>query len=209
MDELGNAKCIKALFIDNIFFNDNYDEKIIGSEVMFSSNKVIADLIILSSRSSIAFEVKAKNDDLRKLEKQLIEYNKVFDFVNVIITENHFEKAKILVPERNGIILISNDHKFEIYRKPQLNTDLDKVELLATMSIKFVKRHYKISSNYSATEIRRLLEGKSIDELRLKMYEFLFERISSRFENFLAERGTFSHYEDVSLLSLPNKRILE
>lgn len=207
MTELNNAKYIKALFIDNIL-TQPFDQRIIGSEVMFAHKKVVADLIILSKGITEAYEIKAQNDDFRKIKYQLEEYNNVFDYVNVIVTENHFEKAKKVIPDNNGLIIITNEQYFNIYRKPKKNKILVKEELLSTMTIKFIQKYFKISSkDLTASEIRKSLEGNDLQDLKSALYIFLYNRISNRFSYFLLERGNKTHFEDIMLLSMPNKKI--
>jgi hypothetical protein len=208
MNELNNAKYIKALFVDYIL-SQPFEQITIGSEVMFAHKKVVADLVILSNEGTEAYEIKACNDDFRKLENQLKEYNNVFDYVNVIVTENHFAKAKKLIPKSNGLILITDKLDFHIYRKPPINKKLKKEELLSTMTIKFLKKYFTINSKkLTAFEIRNYLVEKDIQDLRSALYVFLFNNISNRFSNFLFERGIKTHYEDVKLLSMPNKKVV-
>lgn len=207
MNNLNNANFIKALFID-FLLEAEHNNYIIGSEVMFAYKKVVADLILLSNNSIQAFEIKAKNDDLRKLESQLIEYNKVFDFVNVLVTENHFLKANQIVSPKNGLIIVKNNLEIEIYRHPVQNIILNKEELLSTMSANFIKKYFKINTqNLSSSKIRNPLLEKDIEEIRNALYLFLKTRISNKYLNFIYEKGIKTHFEDITLLSMPNKKI--
>lgn len=207
MNHLNNAKYIKALFLDNLI-NKKIEGMIVGSEVMFAHKKVVADLVLLMNGNINAFEIKAKNDDFRKIIAQLEEYNKVFDTITVIITENHLEKAKRMIPNQVGIIIINNDLQFEIYRESKTNINLNKEEIISTMTIKFIVKYYNIPiKKRSAQEIRKSLEVNDILDLKKSLHKFFYQRIVNKFNNFLSERGNKTHYEDVIILSMPEKRI--
>jgi hypothetical protein len=207
MNELINARSLKALFIDYIFENIKQND-VIGSEIMFGSRKGIADLIILSNGLTFAYEIKAQNDDFRKIKMQLEDYNKTFDFVYVITTEKHFTKAKNDIPKNNGIIFIYNDLSIKLFRESKQNNNITKEEMLSTMTINFIERKYKFPrKKILAYDLRESL--KYLDQKILKegMYEFLYQRIRPRYLNFIAERGNKTHFEEIALLSMKNKKI--
>jgi hypothetical protein len=207
MNELSNANHIKALFIDLLLDKRNEGE-VIGSEIMFAEKKALADLVLLSNKNIMAYEIKAQNDDFRKAKCQLETYNKVFDYVSLITTEKHFLKAKKQVPSKNGIIIVTNKIDFEHYREPKQNISLRKEEILSTMTIKFILEYFNLSNRRSfSSEIRKTLRNRSILELKSAMYTFLYKRILNRFSNFVQERGMKTHYEDITLLSMPPKKI--
>lgn len=208
MNELNNAKYIKALFVDYLT-ERQFENYIIGSEILFADKNALADLVLLSNMVSTAFEIKAQNDDFRRIEYQFSDYNKVFDFVNLIITEKHFQKAKRIMSANNGIIIITNNQKIEVYKKPKQNKKLSKEKIAATMTISFLKKYFNIrQNNYNGLEIRNILQKKDIKELSNAMYIFLYSRIKNKYVNFMHEKGKKTHFEDISLLSLPNKKII-
>jgi hypothetical protein len=207
MSNLKNARYLKALFIDYIIEKIK-DNDVIGSEIMFGSLKGIADLVLLSEGLTFAYEVKAQNDDFRKIKLQLKEYNKTFDFVYVITTEKHLTKAINSITKNNGIILIYNDSSIRVFRESKQNYKLDKEELLSTMTIRFIEKKIQAPPRkISAYELRKSLEIIDQNILKSRMYEFLYNRIRPRFDNFLAERGIKTHFEEIALLSFSNKKI--
>lgn len=207
MDKLRNANYIKSLFIDYLLMQ--HPNSIIGSEVVFAYKKFLADLINLRNNYTYAYEIKAKNDDFRKIESQLREYNKVFDFVSLIVTEKHLIKAQNIVPLYNGIILIKNNLEIECIQEPIQNLFLVKEDLLETMTIKFIVKYFNIVDKKKlAYLLRKTLMEKDSDELRNALFSFLYTRIERRFLNFLNEKGVTTHYEDISLLSMPIKKIV-
>jgi hypothetical protein len=208
MSNLNKAQYIKALFID-MLLNNGPNDFIIGSELMFTNKKVVADLIKLQKGETYAYEIKAQNDDFRNLIIQLEDYNKVFDYVSLVVTENHFIKATRIIPDNIGLIIVTNNG-IKVFRDAKRNCNISKEEILATMTVNFIQNYFKVkkSANELAYEFRKKLQVKEINELKLALFEFLYKRISVRFSNFLNERGLMTHYEDISLLSMPDKRII-
>jgi hypothetical protein len=207
MNELINARNLKALFIDYLFENLRQKD-VIGSEIMFGSRKGIADLVLLTNGLIFAYEIKAQNDDFRKIKLQLEEYNKTFDFVYLITTEKHFIKAKNVVPKNNGIIFIYNDYSVKLFRESKQNIKLSKEEMLSTMTIKFIENKYQLPpKKMLAYDLRESLKHIDQNILKENMYEFLYQRIRPRFLNFMDERGNKTHFEEIALLSLTNKKI--
>ena len=70
---------------------------------------------------SYAYEIKTELDTLNKLEKQIADYSKVFEYVDVVLHAKHLEKAITIIPEHCGIIVydINNGQcNFEQVKKP-------------------------------------------------------------------------------------------
>lgn len=207
MAKLGIAYKLKASLIDYLL--DKFGEEIIiGSEIMFARKRALADLVVLHNQLVHAYEIKSPNDDFRRLPLQIIEYNKVFDYVSVVTTEKHLQRAIELTPVYNGIYLITNNDTVEVYRHPILNQSKSKEEILASLTIKFLVEHFKIHYPKSnSAEIRRSLLAHDIVELSNALCRFLNDRTAVKYTTFLKERGKATHYEDISLLSMPLKKI--
>ena len=84
-----NSFIIKARFIDHILNSFCSDNICIGQEVMYGTNR-----LLVADGKLYAFEIKAYNDDLRRIENQLANYRKIFDFIYVITTENHLANIR-------------------------------------------------------------------------------------------------------------------
>jgi hypothetical protein len=208
MKELINSRYIKALIIDYLIKNLN-SNFVIGSEIMFGSRRGMADLVLLSEGLTFSYEIKAQNDDFRKIKVQLEEYNKVFDHVYLVTTEKHLLKAQNAVSDNNGLMIISNDCSVQLIRNSKQNTILNKEELLSTMTIRFIEHRFKLPhKRVLAKELRNTLETFQQNEIQKYVYEFLYQRIKPRFDNFIMEKGIATHFEEIALLSMPNKRLL-
>ena len=87
--DISSADFIKCKFID---FLSTESITCIGNEVMYGINKKVADLVYLKDGKIYAVEIKAKNDNLLKLESQVANYRAVFDYVVIVATENHIKQ---------------------------------------------------------------------------------------------------------------------
>jgi len=76
----------------------------IVEEVGLCEGKARIDIVAINGALH-GFEIKSESDDLRRLPGQIDIYNKVFDTITLITTENHFKKVLKLVPSWWGIII--------------------------------------------------------------------------------------------------------
>ena len=79
------------------------------------------------------YEIKSESDTLIRLPNQLVQYNKVFDYVYLVCADNQIEEAYKLIPNWWGIYLVSNCEgmaRLTIERKPSPNCNLDPFSLL-------------------------------------------------------------------------------
>ncbi len=205
MPNLSNANIIKALLIDFIETSNLIVNCIYGNELFYGSKKRQTDLLAVNG-STTAFEIKSKSDDFRKIRDQLNDYKKVFDYQYLVTTSNHIDKAKKILKTGEGLIIIYDDKKIEIKRIPKQVTKLNKTEILETIPLNFLKKHFNLDSQYkTAKEVRTFLVKKSITEVRFALLIFLKERLSPRNRIFIEEKGTQTHYEDLNLLKrIPN-----
>lgn len=101
-----NSFIIKARFIDHILNSFCSDNICIGQEVMYGTNRLLADLVLVADGKLYAFEIKAYNDDLRRIENQLANYRKIFDFIYVITTENHLANIRNIHQKKVGNLCV-------------------------------------------------------------------------------------------------------
>jgi hypothetical protein len=75
-------------------------------ELVLMQGKHRVDVAVLNDEFH-AFEIKSANDNLDRLPKQQVCYNKVFDRVTLVVDERHVEKAVAIVPPQWGLIAVS------------------------------------------------------------------------------------------------------
>ncbi len=179
---------IKWLLEGNMSFNPSKDA--IGAEVLFSANRRMADLLILSQEFH-ALEIKGDYDDLRKLEEQLDDYHKTFDKVSVITTSKHLNRIYKIVKPYTGLILFDGE-TFKVKRVAKLRKRLDKYFLLIFLRKNELTSLSKVkhSDRLSTDETRRLFAKRlTTKEIREVAYSSLKDRYGELFKLFLNDTG--------------------
>jgi len=200
---LEKALHIKPSLVQYLINEEN--NIILGNEVRFGSHNYFADLVSITDNQITAYEIKSQKDDLRNYLEQLKNYSRVFDYVYLVVTENHFRKAIKDLPDPFGLILISNQGQISIIRKAKISSSISKIELLYSMTIKHLKESVQIKSNIIQNNLRASLTKKTIFEIKELYLLFLKNKLISRNIQFYKEIGEGVHIEDVSILSIKSK----
>ena len=203
-----DANYIKTLIVD--YFIEQYRDITIGNEVMYGTEKRLVDILILKSGRTTAIEVKSKYDSFARLESQIVEYRKTFNYIYIGLDESFITKLdNMSIFNDIGVIIITKDGKLKIHRKAKIQQKLQKKEMLQTVNIEYIKRNYSnlfICNN--TDEVRYILEKKSVKIIKALLYAFLMHKIEPRYKVFLSQRGSCTHTDDLFLLSFPSKEIL-
>jgi hypothetical protein len=195
-----SAELIKSQLIDFVL-SDFSNDFCIGNEVMYGTKRKLIDLLILNKNKLTAIEIKADNDDLRRLQEQINESKKLFDYIIVCTTLAHLEKTKQILPDDIGIYSV-NEQGIQKIRKPKKQKELDKVEMLFSINSNFLKKNLSsTASNINSDEVRRQYFKKSIDKIHDLFTDYLQQKVQSRFNLFLQNRGEYTHIDDIPLLS--------
>jgi hypothetical protein len=195
-----SAEDIKSQMID-FLITDFPNDLFIGNEVMYGTKRQLIDLLVLNKNRLIAIEIKADNDDLRRIQEQVNESKKIFDYIIVCTTITHLEKTKQLLPNDIGIYSI-NEQNIEIIRKPKMQKKLDKAEMLFSINSNFLRKGLPSTTcNINSDEVREHYSKTSITKIHTLLVDYLQIKIQPKFELFLKNRGEYTHIEDISLLS--------
>ncbi len=209
---LNNADSIKAGFISQILEKKMplFHESItaLGQEVMFGLNNSYADLVIIYNDRLYAIEIKALRDNLKRLDTQLKNYQKVFDYVFLLATENHLKSLQLETYSGIGFIEV-NDKGFNIVKRALIQKSFSKEDILGTMPYSFLSTKYDFKKGTTAVSARQSLIRKSQKELKGLLLEYMKNKIIYKYQNFLAEKGDSFQYEDISILSLMNFSVLK
>ncbi|MBV5279597.1 MAG: sce7726 family protein [Campylobacteraceae bacterium] len=77
-----------------------------------------ADVVIFNGTSHV-YEIKTDLDNFERLESQIKNYKKVFEYVNVVSVESKINDIKSLVDDTVGIIVLTDKYTLKTVRKPQ------------------------------------------------------------------------------------------
>ena len=95
---------------------------LILNELKISASK--ADLVMLNGAVRI-FEIKTELDDFSKLSKQLADYQKFADEVNIVTDKKNAEKLKVEYENTSiGIIVLDTKNKLQTIKEASSNTAL-------------------------------------------------------------------------------------
>ena len=84
-----------------------------------------ADVVVVNGTSNV-YEIKTERDSLKRLIRQISEYQKVFANINVIVGENHLNLTLSSTTEEVGVLLLSD--RFQISTIRESCERLDQIE---------------------------------------------------------------------------------
>ena len=90
-----------------------------------------ADFAVIDMSIS-GFEIKSERDTLRRLENQILHYDKVFEYSWLVVAAQHFQEAKQIVPWHWGLMTVpgKKDLGLEICREPTRNAEISSNAIL-------------------------------------------------------------------------------
>lgn len=197
---LQSAEYIKCLFIDYLLLKSK--ELIIGNELMYGIKRKVVDLVVLQNKKIIAVEIKSDSDNLSRLEEQISEYKKIFDYVLIITTEKHASRISEIAPSEVGIYVFKENLLMKKFRNPRIQRNKDKIEMLYSINAKYLCKLAGFTlSKYDADEIRLKYAKRRTSSIQEILLMYLTQKYRERFTLFMNERGLLTHIEDLSLLS--------
>ena len=163
-----NANRIKALYIEHIVSTMGTDV-IIGNEVMYGTSGKVADLILLYKGNTYAIEIKSDADSLSRIDGQLLEYRKQFNYVIVVCGPKYADILARSLPNGIGLCKILEDETVMDLRRPKKNTKLEKAEMLFSVKTSYLMKMADFpTAGKNADEIRNFFvhEGNHISRAR-------------------------------------------
>jgi hypothetical protein len=125
----------------------------------FRVGKSKADVVILNGSSSV-YEIKSEYDSFARLESQIQSYLEIFDFINVITSHTQAEKLLSILPEKVGILVLTNRNSISTRREPISNRENIIPETLfdslrKTEYTKIINEYYDAIPDVPNTQIYR------------------------------------------------------
>lgn len=166
-----------------------YEEKMIG--------RSRADAYMVIDNALVGIEIKSDADTYTRLEGQIKDYDKYFDYNMVVVGSSHAMHIEEHVPEYWGIITVDEvDEKPDFYflRRPVINSKADvskKLELLWRPELSIIVEKYQLPAYKSLSKPalrKKLLEKLEANQLNESISEILFER---DYEKILSEINEF------------------
>ena len=184
-----SSDLLKVRFIDYILSVYGQDV-IIGNEVMYGTAKKVVDLILLIKGKTYAIEIKSDEDNLKRIEGQITEYRKTFDYVIIVSGEKYSKSLQVSLPCDIGLYLISKDSQVKRIRKPHKQHKLLKNEMLCCIRSSYLKKLDNTNcSKLNSNEVRQYYSKKRISLVQEILYAYWQLRFKPGYTNFLTERS--------------------
>lgn len=195
-----SAEYLKTKIIDYLIKKDQ--SVILGNEVMYGTKRKVVDLLMLDNCYLTGIEIKSATDNLNRLNEQVNEYRKIFNYTIICTTSNHYPQVHKIVPKDIGLLLFSNNTLL-LKRKPRLRKILDKNEILYTIPSNYLRKELKIKNHsFNSDEIRNILLQESNMKIQSFLHSYLRTKLSNNYKIFKKGKGEESHIDDIPLLSL-------
>lgn len=185
-EEMLHDKDIREPLFD--FLDELYGKNRILEEKTMGRSR--ADVVMVTTDAIYGIEIKSDADTYARLSRQVMDYDKYYDFNYVVVGSSHAMHIREHVPWYWGVItveLVDWVFDFYIFRKPEPNPKViwkKKLEILWRPELAMLQKlnqmpKYKEKSKSFVVEkiVERLQNGK-INELQLmkQMCEILLER---------------------------------
>ena len=159
------------------FLKTNYSEMRIFHEK--SIGGATCDLMMVTPKSLVGFEIKSDQDNYQRLNSQITYYNKFFTYNYIVVGISHARTIESKVPEWWGILVIDED-SIKINRKASANKKympISQLSILWKLELKNILNYFHLPS-YALKDkdfiITKLIENVPADQLSTQVaYELL------------------------------------
>jgi len=178
-----NEMAIKTSFVDNVLLRQG------GTNVSvfeFPVGESRVDICKINGCSA-AFEIKTDLDSFKRLEKQLVDYYDVFEYVSVIISENRWQTLLEFVPDYCGIYSYrqhkNGRYKFNLRKSPVKQSVFDSRKQLSIIPKSMLVSEMKIDKSKSISEVvDYCLSSRNKEEVNRLFKRYLKQRYCKHWE---------------------------
>lgn len=176
------------------FLEDTYGKIRILEEKRIGRSR--ADVVMVTSDALYGIEIKSDADTYARLERQIKDYNKFYDFNYAVVGTTHAVHIREHIPEWWGVItveLVEDKADFYILRKPKKNPKMDvkkKISILwrpELVHIQELNRMPKYKEKSKEFVAEKILQKIPEEILWKQVSEELFERDYNTIAETIAE----------------------
>lgn len=118
-----------------------------------------ADVVLLNGDSTV-YEIKSQYDSFARLEKQIRAYFEIFDYINVISSASQVQKLESILPDKAGILVLTNRNTISTIREPKSNKENLNLDILfdsfrKAEYMRIIKEYYGTVPDMPNTQIYR------------------------------------------------------
>ena len=123
----------------------------------FRAGNCKADVVVVNGTSAV-YEIKSELDSFARLENQVKNYLKIFDYINVITSASQVNKLKSILPDKAGILLLTNRNTISTIRESKSNRKNTNQSILfdslrKNEYVKTIKEYFGIVPDVPNTQI--------------------------------------------------------
>lgn len=172
------------------FLEEKYGKIRIIEEKQMGKSR--ADIMMVLQKALVGIEIKSDADTYARLERQIKDYNRFFDYNYVVVGSKHAKHIKEHVPEWWGIIsveLIEETVDFYVIREATINKKCNRKKKLGLLwrpelaHIQEINGMPKYKEKSKAFVIDKILTKIPEELLREQISQELFERDYNEIEN--------------------------
>lgn len=193
-----NAISYKCKCID--FYLKKFSCELIASEFRYGRLQLVTDLLLLTIKNIISIEIKAEHDDLRRLNCQVQEAKKNFNYIIVFSAAKHVESLLSALPGDVGITSFI-DNKVTIIRPPKRHT-LQSEEIIWGIPIAYLRKYFIVPYDYNSDDTRDYILNKYKNKIPSVYRDYMRSKFQTKYAQFLSDRGEETHLEDIPVLSM-------
>lgn len=194
-----NALSYKCKCID--YYLRKYNCNLVANEFRYGRLQLVTDLVVLTSRNTISIEIKAENDDLRRIPNQILEAKKNFNLIIVFAAAKHIDSLLSILPVDVGLITLSTD-KIITIRNPKRQI-IEPAEIIYSIPISYLRTKFDIPNRLDSDQVRKHIISNNRENKILSIYrEFIIDKYQTKFYQFMSDRGVYTHIEDIPTLSM-------
>ncbi|MCU5588941.1 sce7726 family protein [Bacillus cereus] len=198
---------LKDSDIRNVLLNElrnqyKNDEAIVVNEMGVCQGKSRVDIAVVNGIIH-GYEIKSESDTLKRLPRQMEDYNRVFDRMTIVVASKYLDEVRELIPKWWGIILVRNkqgEAKLKMVRKGRKNKEIDPISLAQLLwkeeALEILKEkglHRGFLSKPKKEILRHLSESIELEELQSRINWILKNRSEWRDFELQVPNGD-SHY---------------
>lgn len=151
-----NEYIYKNVIANKILFNKH---SLNTSQMLteFRVGRSKADVVLLNGASTV-YEIKSQYDSFARLEKQIQAYFEIFDYINVITSPSQYKKLDSILPDKAGILVLTNRNTISTIREPKSNKENINLDILfdslrKTEYTRIIKEYYGTTLDVANTQI--------------------------------------------------------
>ena len=169
----------------------NYKKTIVLTELPIAESK--ADFVMINGRG-VVYEIKTELDNFDRLQAQVADYYKAFQYVYIVTYESALEKLLKMIDQPVGIILVTRRGAIKTYREAARIDDFLSHESIFKILRKYEFENIIVSKGFELPQVSQFLYYeecyKIIEKIDiLDFYEMALSELKKRMKIEIVERA--------------------